>query len=108
MEYHKQAHRAKLFIPFDALKGFREALAEKEQMVVPRRELSEDFKEELDRKFRQIRLYDGVTVVYYDRTDYKKLTGAVSKIDETRRVIRIADREIPAEDIVELYPFSVF
>lgn len=33
------ADRAKQFLPFDALKGFREALAEKERTVVPPGEL---------------------------------------------------------------------
>jgi len=36
------ADRAKQFLPFDALKGFREALAEKERTVVPQGELSKE------------------------------------------------------------------
>ena len=35
-----RANRAKQFMPFDALKGFREALAEKERVTVPKKELS--------------------------------------------------------------------
>lgn len=34
--------RAKIFAPFDALKGFREALRAKERVIVPKRELAED------------------------------------------------------------------
>lgn len=34
-----KADRAKQFLPFDALKGFREALAEKERNHVPQGEL---------------------------------------------------------------------
>ena len=34
-----RADRAKQFMPFDALKGFREALEEKERLHVPEREL---------------------------------------------------------------------
>lgn len=33
------ADRAKQFLPFDALKGFREALEEKERTIVPKGEL---------------------------------------------------------------------
>ena len=43
-----QANRAKQFMPFDALKGFREALAEKEKLLVPKKELSEERKAELE------------------------------------------------------------
>ncbi len=43
--------RAKIFAPFDALAGFDEAVAEKEVLYEERRELSEEEKEELDRRF---------------------------------------------------------
>ena len=33
-----RADRAKQFMPFDALKGFREALAEKERLIEEQRE----------------------------------------------------------------------
>lgn len=49
-----RGNRAKQFMPFDALKGLREALAEKERIIVPKKELSEDQKAELDFKMRQI------------------------------------------------------
>ena len=39
--------RAKQFLPFDALKGFQEALRKKEIEYIPKKELSEDIKEEL-------------------------------------------------------------
>ena len=42
--------RAKQFLPFDALNGFREALAEKEQCPVFKKDLSDDQKEWLDRE----------------------------------------------------------
>ena len=35
-------NRAKQFMPFDALKGFREALAKKEQEVLDRENVCED------------------------------------------------------------------
>lgn len=48
MANQTKADRAKIFMPFDAVKGFREALAEKERIIVPKTELSEERKEELD------------------------------------------------------------
>ena len=44
-----RAERAKQFMPFAALKGYEEALREKEKIVVPRIELSEEMKEELEK-----------------------------------------------------------
>lgn len=54
----KRADRAKQFMPFDALKGYREALKERERIKAPKRDLSEDYMEELDRKFHQIKKND--------------------------------------------------
>lgn len=40
---HKaRASRAQIFQSFDALKGFREILKEKERVIVPKKILSED------------------------------------------------------------------
>ena len=39
--------RAKQFMPFAALKGYPEALRKKEKVVVPKKELSEEYQEEL-------------------------------------------------------------
>lgn len=41
-------------MPFDALKGLRTALAEKERIIVEKKELSEERKGELDRKLKRI------------------------------------------------------
>ena len=49
-----QADRAKQFMPFDAVRGLREALAEKERILVPKKELSEEKKEELDYLLKEI------------------------------------------------------
>lgn len=43
-----RAERAKQFMPFAALKGYPEALREKEKIVVPRAEVSEEYAEVFD------------------------------------------------------------
>lgn len=96
-------NRAKQFMPFDALKGFREALEEKERVVVPKRELSEEQKEELDFKLRQIRKMDMITVEYFHDGEYVQVTGVVSRIDETSRVLKIVNTKIEFEDIINFY-----
>ncbi|MDY4922519.1 YolD-like family protein, partial [Frisingicoccus sp.] len=73
--------RAKQFMPFAALKGYSEALRKKERIIVPRRELSEEYGEELDRKLRQVQEGEMISVVYYCRGEYVRLTGKVAKID---------------------------
>lgn len=94
--------RAKQFMPFAALKGYPDALRKKEKIVVEKQELSEEYKEELDFKLRQIRKNDMVTVVYYCKNEYLKVTGMVSRIDETARVLKIVNTKIVFDDLYEI------
>lgn len=94
-----RADRAKQFMPFAALKGYPEALRRKEKIIVPKMELSEDYQEELDRKLRQVRKNDIITVVYFYNHEYLKLTGMVSRIDKTARVLKIVNTKIAFEDL---------
>ena len=94
--------RAKQFMPFAALKGYTEALRRKEKIIVPRIEVSEDYAQELDRKLRQVRRLDTITVVYFRKGEYLKIQGVVSRIDENARILKIVQTKIPFEDILEV------
>ena len=91
--------RAKQFMPFAALKGHMEALRMREKIVVRRRELSEEYKEELDRKLRAVCKNDIITVIYFSQGEYLKKTGMVSKIDDTARVLKIVNTRINFDDL---------
>ena len=94
--------RAKQFMPFDALKGFREAVAEKERIIVPERDLSEEKKEELDWKLRQIQKRDIVTVEYFKDKEYAQVTGMVTRIDDASRTLEIGNTRIDFVNISDL------
>lgn len=102
MASNKKADRAKIFAPFDALRGFREALAAKEHIAVPRIELSEEAKDELDRKIREIQMSAMVTVVFFHSGDYVKTTGMVSRLDVNCRFLQIVNTKIPLDDIYDI------
>lgn len=122
-------HRAKIFAPFAALKGYEKVIAEKQKVVVPRSELAEDSKEELDFKV-QILLnelwndnHPVITLVYFkeytrplsysdivegcrlkkDEEDiqgeYLKVTGVVSGLDVTKLTIQIVNDTFSLMDI---------
>lgn len=106
-----RADRAKQFMPFDALKGLREALAEKERELemVSRKELTEEVKAELDRKVGEIHPGETVSVRYFDQGQYVECTGRVTRVSANRREVRLLDagleeRKIRTEDILELKP----
>ena len=94
--------RAKQFMPFAALKGYPEALRKKEKVIVPKVEVSEEYAEELDRKLRQVRKNDIITVVYFEKGEYLSQTGMVSRIDTTSRILKVVNTKISFEDILDI------
>lgn len=100
------SQRAKQFAPFDALKGLKEAIAQKEHTPTPRRELSEDAIAEINTRLSNLKPGQLVTVVYYcDYTqEYHQLTGKVSKVDPYWKAVTIGNISI---DFAELYQIEM-
>lgn len=94
--------RAKQFMPFAALKGYEMALREKERIVVSKVELSEDYREELDYRMQQLEKNDIVEVVYFCKGEYLKITGMVSKKDESARILKVVNTNIAFSDIFQM------
>ena len=94
--------RAKQFMPFAALKGYAEALRRKEKIVVEKAELAEEYQEALDFELRQVRRNDIITVVYFCKNEYLRVTGKVSKIDETSRLLKIVNTKISFDDLYSI------
>ncbi len=97
-----RSNRAKQFMPFDALKGLREALIEMERLVVSKRELSKERMEELDYLLCQIQEKDIIMAEYFQNGEYRRVKGEVCKIDKTKRILEIENVRIPFEDIYDL------
>ena len=78
-----RARRAKVFQPFDALVGLREAIAAKERVTEPKRELTEDSIAEINKTLMELQKGQIITVVYYGdcEQNYLQLTGPVTKVD---------------------------
>lgn len=117
--------RAKIFSPFDALKGFTEAVEAKDELYVERVELSEDECADLDKKITELQelVCNGsaarennvvVTVTYFVpcvdenndaygyRGQYNETTGALTEIDTVRRLITVDNKRLRFDDILRL------
>lgn len=83
--------RAKQFSMFDALKGLKEALAARERQPEPRRELSQDAIEEINRIIYALEQGTLITVVYFCpyQESYCQITGTVNKIDAFWKLLQI-------------------
>ena len=92
--------RARIFMPFDAITGFKEALKEKEKVHIARKELSDEVNEELSMKIKAIDINKIIQVTYYDGDKYIKIKGKVNKIDKLNRRIIISSKEINLFDVI--------
>ena len=97
-----KSERARQFLPFDALKGFKEAIKEKQRIVVNRKELTEDTLENLSYKFNQIKEGTIITIIHYDKFEYIKTEGFVSKIDLNNLYLMIVDKKIKIDNIYDI------
>ena len=123
---------AKIFSPFDALKGFDEAIGSKEVKYVDKAELDEDSQRELNRKLSILHGYtfNGrmaranrifVTVEYFvlcadqdnfafdlEQGRYEKVTGMVLSVDEVQETLTLQGETdkavIDFEDILDIEP----
>lgn len=104
----ERADRAKQFMPFAALKGYEESLREMERVSVSRVVLGEDAQYELDMKLRSLVKGRRLTALYYLNGEYVKVSGALTHIDELRRLLIIGDRKIPIDDLLDIDEAATF
>lgn len=96
--------RAKIFAPFDALKGFRELLVEQELVIEDRKILSEDMIEELSEKINLLKVGYVVMVKHYNEKEkaYEKTVGVLTKIDSIYKRVTIVKKKINILDIYDI------
>ena len=121
-----RGRRAKIFSPFDALKGFNEAVAAKDVLYENRIELLQEDSEELSRRLnilhnltfnsrmaRENRVQ--VSVTYYEpcsdknneayglKGQYKTITGICWNVDaEVEHTILVGNAKLPLEDVLKI------
>ncbi len=94
--------RAKQFVPFDALKGFREALKEKERQIDEHVELMEDAQNKIDKILHNIKIGDKVLITYYRDKCYKTDLILIKKISFNKQKIFLNDNIYYFRDIKNL------
>lgn len=99
---NKKADRARQFLPFDALKGYRQAIANKNKIIISKKELSEDDAENLSYKFKQLKVGKMVKIIYFDGKDYISIEGMLSKISLDEKYIKIVKEKILIQDIINI------
>lgn len=94
-------NREKLFLSYDALKGFKERIHEKERIIVEKPVLLEDQLYELDWKIKQIKVGMMINIIYFDNDQYIYKKGVVTDIEfDYKKTIRLVDTDIKIKNIL--------
>ena len=96
-----RSERAKIFAPFNPLKGMDAAYREKERVILPKAELMTDRVEEINEVLCGLEIGDTVRITYYSDGAYKKKTGRVNAI-LPRKGVLILDVPIAFSDIYDI------
>ena len=99
---NKKVDRAKQFLPFDALKGFKEALRMIENKGDTKKELSEDKSNDINKVLQKLKKNNLVKVKYYYLTEYIEVISNFLKIDKINKVLYLKDTKINIEDIISI------
>lgn len=94
--------RAKIFMPFDALKGFKEELEKKDELIENKRVLDIDNIEDLNNTLKHITKNLYVKVIYYNINHYIDIIGLVNKVDKLNKTITISNKIIKFDDIIRI------
>lgn len=94
--------RARQFMPFDALKGHKEAIERQRRIVVEKHELNEDDIPRLTYIMQNIKRGMKVKVIHYDYDAYIETEGLVSEINLECRYITIVKQRIYFDDINDI------
>ncbi len=94
--------RAKQFLPFDALKGFREAISTMEEIHESKKDLSIDELNDLDKKIKSIKKNDLIKVKYFYDDQYIETIDTLKKVDNVFKRLILKNSKISFDDIMDI------
>ena len=97
--------RARIFMPFDAIAGFREGLELACKKYNTKKSISEDMANELNEKLKELKKGDKVKVTYYYNIDYNEVIGNIKKVDDTFNELILDNVKIALDDILDVIKY---
>ena len=94
--------RAKQFMPFDALKGFREMLHFVEKQKLEKKDFSSDFLIVLDEKLNNLKKGMNIKVTYFCDLNYIDTCGIVKSVDVINHSLILLNTKINFDDIMDI------
>ena len=102
----RHADRAAQFMPFAALTGYYDLVRERERVVEPRREPSEEEAARISAELAAVRKGQLVRVTHYERDAYVTTEGIVTRVDPVTRELTVVRRRIAFDDVWRVEPLA--
>ncbi len=99
---NEKVSRAKQFLPFATLKGYYDQIRERQRIIEPRRDLSEEENHLLSQKVTQVKKGMMIKIKYYHEDAYETFEGIVTHIDLVFRSLTLVKTKISLDDIYEI------
>lgn len=94
--------RAVQFMPFDALKGFREALEQVEKFTEDKKEFCDDYFYVLNQKINKLKIGEKVLIKHYYELEYIETISVIKRIDKVYKKIYLVNSIIEIDDIIDI------
>jgi hypothetical protein len=98
------SERAKIFQPFNPLRGLAQARAAAEKVPVPEAEISPERMAQINETLQRLEKRCMVTVIYYDHLQqvYLKKEGMLAAISPESRFLQVGGVKIPIDDLYDI------
>ena len=91
------------FQPFDALKGFKQALAEQEKNLVEEKPiLSEDQERQINDILSQLKINDEIVITIYQNKQILPLQGKIQSIQKQKIWVIIPNQKISFSEVLNI------
>ena len=98
-----RAGRAKQFLPFDALKGFKQALTEQEKNLVEEKPiLSEDQERQINDILSQLKINDEIVITIDQNKQILPLQGKIQSIQKQKKWLIIQNQKISFSQLLNI------
>ena len=98
-EKMKMSDRAKIFLPFNGLRGYYDLILKANEIKEDKKELSEEELDLLNNILNKLEKRMMVKIKYYDIDKYKEIEGMISKIDYVNQYIMIVKTKISFDNL---------
>lgn len=96
---NEKASRAKQFLPFASLRGYYDQIKERQRIIEPRKERTDEDNDRLSKQINQIKKGMMIKVTHYDKDAYVTTEGLVTGIDLTFRTLTLVKTKIDLDEV---------